>query len=130
MAFIKKLNSKLFSFYYILKNFAMFKYDKKKIKVVESPMKLRYYFNVEIEGILVMMKCFFCKGEMVDDVTNYMSDIGGKFVIIKNVPCHKCTQCGEISYNGKTAAQLEKIVAQAKEKLESEVFITEYKTAA
>lgn len=61
MAFIKKINSKLFSFYYILKNFAMFKYDKKKIKVVESPMKLRYYFNVEIEEILVMMKCFFVR---------------------------------------------------------------------
>ena len=78
---------------------------------------------MEIEEILVMMKCFFCKGEMVDDVTNYMSDIGGKFVIIKNVPCHKCAQCGEISYN-------RKIAAQTKEKLESEVFVTEYKTAA
>lgn len=71
------------------------------------------------------MTCFYCKGTMKDDVSNYMVDIDGHFIIIKNVPCHKCTQCGEVSFTGTTVAQIEKIVAKLKEAL-TEVAIVEY----
>ena len=36
-----------------------------------------------------MEKCFFCKGIIENSVTNYMLDLNGQFIIIKNVPCHK-----------------------------------------
>ena len=39
-----------------------------------------------------MNKCFYCKGEMKDDFCNYMVDLDGHFIIIKHVPCHKCSQ--------------------------------------
>ena len=56
------------------------------------------------------MKCFSCEGEMKDSFANYMTDIDGHFIIIKNVPCHKCSQCGEVSYSGKIVAKIEEIV--------------------
>ena len=72
-----------------------------------------------------MDKCFFCKGKMVDDRTNYMIDIDGHFIIIKNVPCHKCVQCGEVSYSGETVARIESIVGDLKQAL-AEVAIVDY----
>lgn len=72
-----------------------------------------------------MDKCFFCKGSIEDSITNYMLDLNGQFIIIKNVPCHKCLQCGEVSFSYATMKQLEKIVAQLKQAL-TEVAIVEY----
>ena len=74
------------------------------------------------------MKCFFCKGDMMDDVTNYMVDVNGHFIIIRNVPCHKCTQCGEVTYSGTVAARLDELVA-ALEKMMTEVAIIDYEAA-
>lgn len=45
------------------------------------------------------MTCFYCKGDMVDSTTTYVEDLGN-CIIIRNVPCSKCSQCGEVSYNG------------------------------
>ena len=72
-----------------------------------------------------MNKCFYCKGEIKDDFCNYMADIDGHFIIIKNVPCHKCTQCGEVSYSGEVVMRIEQIVEKLKEAL-TEVAIVEY----
>ena len=47
---------------------------------------------------------------MVDDFSNYMVDLDGHFIIIRNVPCHKCSQCGEVSYNGEVVARIEEII--------------------
>ncbi len=72
-----------------------------------------------------MDKCFFCKGNMVEDTTNYMVDLDGHFIIIRNVPCHKCTQCGEVSYSGEVVVRIEKIIEKLKGVL-TEVAIVEY----
>ena len=72
----------------------------------------------------MMNKCFICKGDMTDGFDNYMADIDGHFIIIKNVPCHIYKQCGEVSYRGKTAAKIEAIVEKLKEAL-TEVAIVE-----
>ena len=72
-----------------------------------------------------MNRCFYCKGEIKDDFCNYMADIDGHFIIIKNVPCHKCTQCGEVSYSGEVVMRIEQIVEKLKEAL-TEVAIVEY----
>ena len=72
-----------------------------------------------------MDKCFFCKGKMKSDFTNYMVDIDGRFIIIKNVPCHKCVQCGEVSYSGEVVAKIEDIVSRLREAL-TEVAIVDY----
>ena len=54
-----------------------------------------------------------------------MADIDGHFIIIKHVPCHKCTQCGEVSYSGEVVMRIEQIVEKLKEAL-TEVAIVEY----
>ena len=74
---------------------------------------------------VIMDKCFFCKGNMVEDITNYMVDLDGHFIIIRNVPCHKCTQCGEVSYSGEVVVRIEKIIEKLKGVL-TEVAIVEY----
>ena len=74
------------------------------------------------------MKCFFCKGDMVASTTNYMADVNGHFIIIRNVPCHKCTQCGEVTYSGTVSARLDELVA-ALEKMMTEVAIIDYEAA-
>ena len=71
------------------------------------------------------MGCVLCKGEMKAAVSNYMVDIDGHFIIIKNVPCHKCFQCGEVSYSGSVVARIEKIIERLKEAL-TEVAIVDY----
>ena len=41
------------------------------------------------------MKCFLCKGDTVKSTTTYMTAYKNCYIIIKNVPCQKCSQCGE-----------------------------------
>lgn len=72
------------------------------------------------------MTCFYCKGDMLDSTTTYVEDLGNCIIIIRNVPCSKCSQCGEVSYSGTVLKQLEKIVDQLKNSL-TEVAIVNYK---
>lgn len=75
------------------------------------------------------MTCFFCKGNMEAGTTTYMEDLGNCIVIIKNVPCHKCSQCGEVTYSGTTMKQIERIITQLKNTL-TEVAIVNYPNVA
>ena len=56
------------------------------------------------------MNCFMCKGDMHKAHTTYFTDAGKCIVIVKNVPCYKCDQCGEIAYEGTVVKTLERIV--------------------
>nr|WP_294665445.1 type II toxin-antitoxin system MqsA family antitoxin [uncultured Ruminococcus sp.] len=72
------------------------------------------------------MTCFYCKGNMIDSTTTYVEDLGNCIVIIRNVPCSKCSQCGEVSYNGTVLRQIEHIIDNLKNSL-TEVAIVNYK---
>mgnify|MGYP002706283368 CR=1 FL=1 len=37
------------------------------------------------------MTCFYCKGDMLDSTTTYVEDLGNCIIIIRNVPCSKCS---------------------------------------
>jgi YgiT-type zinc finger domain-containing protein len=39
------------------------------------------------------MNCSVCKGNMVQEVTNYKTEINGEEVIIEDVPIWVCEQC-------------------------------------
>ena len=56
------------------------------------------------------MKCFFCKGDMTEGITTHVADLGNCIIIIRNVPCLKCTQCGETAYIGLVVKQIEQII--------------------
>ena len=75
------------------------------------------------------MKCFFCKGNLVDGTTTFMSEIDGCAIIIKNVPAQICSQCGEASFSDEVAKKLEKIVDSLRTSI-TEVAIADYRSAA
>ena len=45
------------------------------------------------------MTCLFCKGDMVNSTTTFTAELEHGIVIVKNVPCFKCDQCGECYLN-------------------------------
>lgn len=75
------------------------------------------------------MKCFFCKDEMIEATTTYMEDLGSCIIIVKNVPCMKCSQCGEVSFSGAVVRRLEQIVDELKNVL-TEVAVVNYSKSA
>lgn len=56
------------------------------------------------------MKCFFCKGELSDSTTTHVVTFDDCIIIVKNVPCERCNQCGETFFNDDVAERLEHIV--------------------
>lgn len=75
------------------------------------------------------MTCFTCKGDMEKSTTTYMTEYKGCYIIIKNVPCTKCTQCGEEYLNGVTLAKIESILEKLKDML-TEIAVVDYTKAA
>lgn len=43
-----------------------------------------------------------------------MTDYNNCYIIIKNVPCTKCTQCGEVCLNGIAVQKIEEIIERLK----------------
>lgn len=75
------------------------------------------------------MTCFTCKGNIEKTTTTYMTEYDGCYIIIKNVPCSKCTQCGEEYLNGITLQKIEAILAKLKDAL-TEFAVVDYNRAA
>ena len=75
------------------------------------------------------MKCFECGAMMEKGTTTSVTDLGNCLVIVRNVPCYKCTECDEIFYTGYVVERLEKIVDDAK-KLLQEISVFDYSRIA
>ena len=75
------------------------------------------------------MMCFMCKGDIKLDTTTYMTEYHGCYIIIKNVPCKKCTQCGEEYLNGVTLQKIEDIHKKLKTML-TEFAVIDYNNVA
>ena len=56
------------------------------------------------------MNCFFCKGELMPDTTTHVVTVDNCVIVIKNVPCLRCGQCGETFFDDYVTEQLETIV--------------------
>lgn len=65
---------------------------------------------------------------MIESTTTYMEDLGHCIVIIKNVPCLKCFQCGETSFNGTVVKQIEEIIKNLEKSL-TEIAVVNFKVA-
>ena len=73
--------------------------------------------------------CSYCSGkEFKESTTTYAAVLGKYTIIIKNVPCLECVQCGEKYYSDEVMQNIERIATKAKE-LNSEFFVAEYKAA-
>ena len=76
------------------------------------------------------MKCLSCKsGNMEESTTTYTAVLKNCILIIKNIPCMKCEQCGEVLYNTDILEKIDDIIAMA-EKMASEVSIIDYSKVA
>ena len=76
------------------------------------------------------MRCTSCKsGTMVESTSTYFAQLKNCYVIIENVPCLKCMQCGDVVYRSSTAEKIDDILDSI-EKIASKIFILDYATAA
>lgn len=75
------------------------------------------------------MKCSTCGASTEKGFTTSVTDLGSCLVIVRNVPCYKCTECNEIVYTGDVVKQLEKIIDTVKHSIMTEVAIIEYSAA-
>lgn len=75
------------------------------------------------------MTCFICKGNVTKNTASYMTECNGRYIIIKNAPCSKCTQCGEEYLNGVTLKKIENILEKLKDIL-TEIAVVDYNNAA
>lgn len=73
----------------------------------------------------MLMICLSCKGNVKSSTTTYMSDYNGCYIIVKNVPCEKCTQCNEEYLTGETLQSIENIIKQIRGML-TEIAIIDY----
>ena len=75
------------------------------------------------------MRCPLCKGTMVDEIATDFTDLKTCMIIVENVPCQKCSQCGEVAYALEVGERLEAIIDGLKDSL-MEVAIVKYSDRA
>ena len=74
--------------------------------------------------------CMFCKCKTVQpSTTTHVVNYKGCLIIVKNVPCEECEQCGEKYYTDEVAERLEQIINAAKA-LMQELSVLDYEKAA
>ena len=54
--------------------------------------------------------CFFCGGNFKQSTTDYIEKNGSMVILIKDVPCEECEQCGEIYFNNDIVKTIEHIL--------------------
>ena len=76
------------------------------------------------------MKCLCCKTDAMEKSTNaYIAPLKNGYVIIENVPCMKCAQCGEVLYSSDTLEKIDVLLEQT-EAIASRIFIMDYQSVA
>lgn len=74
--------------------------------------------------------CMFCKCDTVkESVTTYVVNYRNCIIVIKNVPCEECEQCGEKFYTDEVTERLEELVSAAK-RLMQEISVIDYQKVA
>ncbi len=76
------------------------------------------------------MRCLGCKGnEMISSTTTYFATVKNCYIIIENVPCKKCPQCGEEFFLTSVIEKIDDILDTIAS-VASKIFIMDYETAA
>ena len=69
------------------------------------------------------MRCHFCKGNLEKSTTEFIEKIDNFIVVIENIPCEKCTQCGEAYFSNDVAEKIEQILDSV-QKISSSLTVT------
>ncbi len=76
------------------------------------------------------MRCTSCKsGEKGESKTSYFAQLKSCYAIIENVPCLKCTQCGDEVFRGSVVEKIDDILDNL-EKIVSKISIIDYSKVA
>ena len=76
------------------------------------------------------MNCLVCKnGTMQPSTDSYFAKVNGGYIIIENVPCFKCEQCGEVVYSASVMEKIDEMLEQF-ETVANKIFIVDYANAA
>lgn len=67
--------------------------------------------------------CIFCGGSLEQGTTEYIEKQGNYIVVIKNIPCEKCKQCGEEYLSDEVMQKLELFLSKI-QKISSELTVT------
>ena len=74
--------------------------------------------------------CMLCKCDTVtQSLTTHVVNYNGAIIVIKNVPCEECEQCGEKFYTDDVAEKLEKMVNTAKQMVQG-IAVLDYSKVA
>jgi len=65
---------------------------------------------------------------MKDDSVTHFEQLDNCIIIVKNAPCFKCSQCGEVVYSGSVIERLEQIVSEYEKSL-TEIAVVSYSAA-
>ena len=56
------------------------------------------------------MKCITCGAKTQYGTTSDVTELDKCLIIVRNTPCHKCTECSEVIYKGDVVRCLEEII--------------------
>ena len=74
--------------------------------------------------------CMFCKCQTVrPSLDTFLANYKGSILIVKNVPCEECEQCGAKYYSDDVMEKLEQITNEAKAQMQ-ELTVTDYSRVA
>ena len=76
-----------------------------------------------------MEKCFYCQGNIIETTRTHVVDLKKCIVIVRNVPCLECTQCGEAYYVDEVQQRLDEII-QAVSGMMTEIAVIDYTNSA
>ncbi|MDO4893394.1 MAG: type II toxin-antitoxin system MqsA family antitoxin [Eubacteriales bacterium] len=71
------------------------------------------------------MKCMECGGRYINTTRTHVVDMKSYIIIIRNVPCLECVQCGDAIYTDAVATRLDDIV-QSMKNFMGEIAVVEY----
>ena len=71
------------------------------------------------------MKCMECGGRYAETTRTHVVDMKSYLIIIRNVPCLECVQCGDAIYTDAVATRLDEIVQSLKNFM-GEIAVVEY----
>ena len=82
------------------------------MKIIQLIFRIQVVLYLDKKEELAM--CMFCKCNIVKkSTTTHVVNYKGSIIVIKNVPCEECEQCGEKYYTDEVAVHLEAMVTQA-----------------
>ena len=76
------------------------------------------------------MNCLVCKsGTKHEAKETYFANLKNWYLIIENVPCWKCDQCGEVVFSASVLEKIDVLIERL-QKVSSKIFLLDYDTAA